>query len=96
MTRDEILIKAAKTIYNAHAPVPRPHDENWRERAIAKYMARFATGLDAVEADIRADERKRISMELAAFAQECQAAGRPTMAGVVKDVWSRVQRRLDR
>lgn len=49
-----------------------------------------------VETEIRADERLRIADEMAEFARELHAAGRPSAAAMVKDMWQRVVRRLDR
>jgi hypothetical protein len=48
------------------------------------------------ESEIRADERRRIMFEMAELARELQAAGRITASGLVKDMWTRVSRRLDK
>ena len=60
MNRDEILDKAARAMHDGHAPLP-PRDAWWIARSVAMYRARFATGLDAVESDIRADERAQLA-----------------------------------
>jgi hypothetical protein len=52
--------------------------------------------LEGAEAAIRADERRRVMGEMAAFARELEQVGRPTMARLVKDMWTRVNRRLDK
>jgi len=63
MTRDEILTKAARAMFEAHDPGharERPPGR-WAEIALHMYRSRFITGLNAVEDDIRRDERNRIT-----------------------------------
>jgi hypothetical protein len=69
MTRDEILNKAAQAMFETHDPGharERPPGR-WAEIALHMYRSRFITGLNAVEDDIRRDERNRIS----AWLREC-------------------------
>jgi hypothetical protein len=72
MNREDILIKAAKTMHDTYGPT-QARDERWRERSISMYLERFRTGLNAVEDDIRRDERNRIT----AWLREC--ADRPEL-----------------
>lgn len=76
MGRDEIIAKAAEAMHRAHSPIPEPKDRSWRIRAVSAYAARFRTGLDAVEDDIRRNERNRC----AALIRGCLAAPTPDMA----------------
>ena len=90
MTRDEILTKAAEAMQNVHSPT-QPRDPRWRDRSIAMYRARFTTGLDAVEDDIRRDERNRITAWLR------EVGARPGMgARSARDALPAVAAELDR
>ena len=80
MTRDELLVKAARAMAEAYDPGylryrtdPSSDRQRWAEIALQAYRERFATGLDAIEDDIRRDERNRIT----AWLREC--ARRPEL-----------------
>lgn len=68
MNRDQILDKAAQAMHAAYAPGI-TKDPRWLARSVAAYRRRFETGLNAVEDDIRRDERNRITNWL----RECAA-----------------------
>lgn len=44
--------------------------------------------------EVRADERRRVLMEMAALARELETVGKRVAAGVVKDMWTRINRRM--
>jgi hypothetical protein len=62
----------------------------------AATSVQVAVILEGGEVSIRADERRRIADEMAELARELQAAGRITASGLVKDMWMRVDRRLNK
>lgn len=65
MTRDEILDKAARAMFDARNPDPVGQygatQPAWMISALHNNRSIFTTGLDAVEDDIRRDERQRIT-----------------------------------
>lgn len=76
MTRNEILDRAARAMLTRFDPdhaarldddLGRPGVASWARRALDMYRERFAVGLDAVEADIRRDERERLATGLRAL-----------------------------
>ena len=90
MTREEILTKAAQAMHESYAPGA-PRDSRWIARSVAMYRRRFATGLDAVEDDIRRDERNRITAWLR------EVGARPGMgARSARDALPAVAAELDR
>lgn len=51
---------------------------------------------DTVYARVSVRERQRIGSEMGDFARELAAAGRPSAAAMVEEMWTRLVRRLDR
>jgi hypothetical protein len=58
--------------------------------------AQVAAVVSAVETAIREHERRRIMSEMAALGRELEQVGRLALSQLVKDMWTRVNRRLDK
>lgn len=91
MTKDEILTRAAEAMHESYAPGA-PRDSRWIARSVAMYRRRFATGLAAVEDDIRRDERNRITNWLRVVALRPDITGTAT-AVVLKAIAAELDRR---
>lgn len=61
--REAMLTRAAEAMFEAHTPEAHRLRARgrWSDIALRMYRARFNTGLNAVEADIRTDERRKIA-----------------------------------
>lgn len=84
-------IKGAEALMARFNPGGVPSD--WEARAGMAYRQRAAVVIDAVEADIRADERRIMMFEMADLVRELETTGRYSAATIVKEMWNRACRR---
>lgn len=93
MNRDEIITKAAQAMVKVHDPAHAPIDGTWHVRATSMYAARFRTGLDTVEDDIRRDQRSADLAWLRKQADDQYATGQHATAHIIRNIADALERR---
>lgn len=92
MNRDEILDKAAEAMHQSFSPAV-PRDSRWHGRQQRLYRVRFKVGLDAVEADIRRDQRSADLAWLRKQADDQYATGQHATAHIIRNIADALERR---